>query len=418
MEHQFHFADLGLVILVATLAAIFMAWMRQLPMVGYVVAGVLLGPGFLAVIESEADIRVIAEIGVILLLFILGMELPLQSFRNSYKPALIVSLGLVAVSLGLMFFIGLFMDLSLAEKIIYGFIISLSSTAVAIKLLESVDLKTKGTGQIAISVLIAQDILFVPMMMIINAMGRGDIENTVMDMEIIVKIVLSLTILIALMAYLLRREKIDLPFRKTVEKHIDLIPVAALAWCFVGAGLSEAADMSPAYGAFIAGLILGNSHSKEKILHRIEPMQHVLIMVFFLSVGMLLDFNVIWGNLGLIMTLLIGSMLFKTVICVFLLKVSLPADRWRCSFVSGLTISQIGEFSFILAATGLQNGIITNESYKIVLSVIALSLVLSPLWMAALSRFVEIAYRQPNVNALGQALQKFITLTPTPKTAE
>ena len=405
MPHDFHFFDLGLVIFIAAFAAILMGWLRQMPMIGYVAAGVILGPSMMAVIESESDIKMIAETGVILLLFILGMELPLQSFRQSYKPALIVSCGLVALSLAMMFIIGLVLDLTLAEKIIYGFIISLSSTAVAIKLLESVDLKTKGTGQIAISVLIAQDILFVPMMMILNAMGN----DGGLDVSLLPKIIGSLLVLILLMGYLLRRDKIYLPFSKIIDAHSDLIPVAALAWCFAGAGLSEAADMSPAFGAFLAGMIVGNSHSKEKVLHRIEPMQNVLIMVFFLSVGMLLDFKVIAENIGLILMLLVGSMLFKTAACVALLKISLPQDRWRCSFVSGLTISQIGEFFFILAATGLQNGILENEGYKIILSVIALSLVLSPLWMVVLNRFVEMAYRQKTVHALGEAMQKLLS---------
>lgn len=135
-------------------------------------------------------------------------------------------------------------------------------------------------------------------------------------------------------------------------------------------------------------------------------MQNVFIMVFFLSVGILLDFNVIANNLPLILSLLIGSMLFKTISSILLLKFSLPNDRWKCSFVSGLTISQIGEFSFILAATALGQGILGEESYKIALSVIALSLVFSPLWMVILTRFVDIAYRRQSVHALGAALRK------------
>lgn len=399
-----HFVDLGIIVVVASLTATFFGWMKQMPMMGYVLAGVVLGPSIMGVMDSEADINFVAELGVILLLFILGMELPLQAFKQSYKPALVVTTGLVILSLFLMFIIGFVVDITLSEKIVYGFIISLSSTAVAVKLLEAVDLKDKGTGQIAISVLIAQDLVFVPMIMIINGMGMGEI-----DFSFIPKILAAIAVFLGVIWYLSKREKIHLPFEKTVHKHRDIIPVAALAWCLAGAGLSEFAGFSPAFGAFLAGLIIGNSHSKDVVFHRVEPMQNVLIMVFFLSIGMLIDFGVIAENWLLITLVLLGSLAFKTVASVFLLKISLPADRWRCSFVTGLTISQIGEFSFILAAAALSNGILGTESYKIILAVIALSLVVSPLWVELLQRFVVVAYRQTSVTGLRQALEKIVT---------
>lgn len=404
MPHQF--LDLGIIALVATLAAVALAWMKQLPMIGYVLAGVLLGPVCLGIIESEEQIRFVAELGVILLLFLLGMELPLQSFRQTYRPALLVTLGLVVFSLAMTFFIGLFIAMPLAQKILYGFIISLSSTAVAIKLLESVNLKDKDSGQVAVSVLVAQDLMFVPMMIVLNALGGN--STGPMDYSFIPKIIGAIATLGALIWYLTRKEQITLPFHTIIDSHHELIAVAAVALCLIMAGLSEMAGLSPAFGAFIAGLIAGNSTSKERILKRIEPMQNVLIMVFFLSIGMLLDFRVIADNLALIAMLLVGAMLFKTISSIILLRFSLPANRWRCTFVSGLTISQIGEFSFILAAAALSQNILTQESYKIILAVIALSLVFSPLWMAVLTRFVEVAYRSQSATCITSALHKMI----------
>ena len=162
--------------------------------------------------------------------------------------------------------------------------------------------------------------------------------------------------------------------------------------------------MSPAFGAFLAGLIIGNSHSKDKVLHRIEPMQSVLLMIFFLSIGMLIDFDVIRHNALLIFALLLSAMLFKTIVSIALLKAFLPVDRWRCSFVTGLAISQIGEFSFIIAAAALGNGVFTEAGYKIIIAVIALSLAFSPLWMTVLHRFVQIAYVDGIAHTLKSAL--------------
>lgn len=396
-----HFQDIAVVILLATLAAIYFVKLRQLPMVGYVLAGALLGPAVFGVIADQSDIAFIAEIGVILLLFVLGMELPLKSFEQTYRVALPVALLLVALSFAMVYVIDMFVAMTQAEKITYAFIISLSSTAVAVKLLEDIDLLDKATGQVAISVLIAQDLLFVPMIMTVNALGGDD----GMDLSFVPRVVLAVAILIGLILFLSRKEKVHLLFARSVEKHNELIPVAALAWCFAGAGVSEYAGLSPAFGAFLAGLVIGNSYSREKILHQVEPMQSVLLMIFFLSIGMLIDFEVIADNVLIIFSLLISAMMFKTIVSIGLLKFFLPADRWRCSFVTGLSISQIGEFSFIIAAAALANGVFDDESYRIIIAVIALSLVLSPIWMNILRRFVEIAYTEKSANTLKSALR-------------
>jgi CPA2 family monovalent cation:H+ antiporter-2 len=402
MPHNFF--DIAVIILLSSLVAIFFSKLKQLPMIGYVIAGVIIGPYFLQIIESEEEIRFLAEMGVVLLLFILGMELPLKSFRESYKVAVPATFLLIVLSVVGVFIIGHNTELSTPEKIAYGFIVSLSSTAVAVKILENIGLIKKGTGQIAISVLIAQDILFVPMIITLNALG----SSSGFDFWFMPKIFVAIGGLIALIAYLSKKEKVHLLFETTIQKHNELIPVAALTWCFVGAGFSEYIGLSPAYGAFLAGLVIGNSYSKEKILPRIEPMQSVLLMVFFLSIGMLIDFKVIAENLSLIMLLLIGTMVFKTIVCVALLKFFLPQDRWRCSFVTGLTLSQIGEFSFILSAAALSNGIFTLESYKVVIAVIALNLSLSPLWVMILHKFVQISFVENSARVMSQALKQLL----------
>ena len=405
MHHPFF--DYGLIILLASLAAIFSSKFRQQPMIGYVLAGVIIGPAVFGLIHNESDIRFFAEIGVILLLFLLGMELPLRAFKRVGMIAVPAAFAFVFLSLAITFGIGFFIEMTLAQKIVYGFIISLSSTAVAIKLVEELNLMDKETGKVVVSILIAQDLIFVPMVMVVNALGN----NGAFDVSLVPVIVAAILIMVGLIWFLLKKDKIYLPFYKTVEKHKELIPVAALAWCFISAGLAEISGLSPAYGAFLAGLVIGNSHSKEKVLKTIEPMQAVFLMVFFLSIGMLLDFTVIAEHWRLIALLLLGAMIFKTVVSITLLKTFLPAENWRCSFVAGLTISQIGEFSFILAATALSNSILDDESYKIIIAVIALSLTFSPIWLMILRRFVQITFVDKSAtNMSGAFVQLFSRL--------
>ncbi|MGQ0526808.1 MAG: cation:proton antiporter domain-containing protein [Alphaproteobacteria bacterium] len=401
----YHLLDIALVIMLATLAAVFLSRLQQQPIVGYVLAGVVIGPAMLGLIGDESQISFMAELGVILLLFILGMEMPIKAFRKTYKLALSVTLGLTGLSIALTFALGFLMDLSFQEKIVYGFILSLSSTAVAVKLLMDTDLMQSLAGQIAISVLITQDLLFVPMIMLTNALGTSGAFN----MDFLLRLVAALGILIITILFLSRKKKVHLLFEKSVEQHKDLIPVAALAWCFLAAALSQIAGLSPAFGAFLSGLVIGNSYSKEKVLPKIEPMQSVMIMVFFLSIGMLLDFQVIAEHFKLILLLLFGTMFFKTVISILILKFFLPQERWRYCFVTGLSIGQIGEFSFILAAAALASGIFDNESYKIIIAVIALSLSISPLWASLVNKFFGLSYVEKSTLSLRKAMH-YITL--------
>lgn len=401
----YHFVDIALIILLASLAAVILSRLHQLPMIGYVIAGVVIGPAGFSVIHNEDDIKLIAEMGVILLLFILGMELPLKSFQKSYKISVAATFLLIAISLLITFGIGLFLDLTLAEMIVYGFIISLSSTAVAVSLLDDVNMLNRGTGQIAISILIAQDLLFIPMIMVINALGQ---QADGFDVLFIPRLGGAIIVLVGLIIFLSKKERVNLPFSETVNKRKELIPVAALAWCFVGAGVSELVQLSPGYGAFLTGLLIGNSHSRDAILPKIEPMQSVLIMVFFLSIGMLIDFQILFDHFFVILALVFGAMIFKTIAIVTLLKLFLPAEKWRSSFIAGLSISQIGEFSFILAAAALSSNIVDNDNYKIIIAVIALSLVFSPIWMSVLHKFVQISYIEKSAINLTGALRKLI----------
>lgn len=384
---------IALLILTASLAAVLFSRLNQLPIVGYVVAGILVGPHCLSFVQGEYEIRFAAELGVVLLLFVLGMELPLNSLRRSFGMALPVTLLLVLTSVGLSFLVGQFLERAFTESLVYGFAISLSSTAVGVKLLRQADFVQDGARQVALAALITQDLLFIPMIITINSFGGG--PQTLVTM--ILQIALAVTATVLLIWFLSTRARIHLLFARWVEKHDELIPVAALAWCFVGAALSEKLGLSPAFGAFLAGLIIGNSHSKRKIFPKIEPMQSVLLMVFFVSIGMLMDLRLIWNSLGKVFLLVVAAMLLKSFFCVLYLRLFL---RWRESLATGLALSQIGEFSFVLASGAVTLQIISVESYKLLVAVIAITLAISPLWTTVARRMVERFYLRDSETAI------------------
>ena len=382
--HTSELTGIAMVVLTALLCGMVMERLRQPALVGYILAGVFLGPSALAVVENREQIDVLAELGVLMLLFIVGMELSLRSFRRIWRLALMVVTFQVSASVGVMLLMSMAFGWSLGLAVLLGFVIALSSTAVAIKILESIgELRTRA-GRIAVGVLIAQDLAVVPMMLIIGAMGGDDF-----DWMAAPKILLSVAFLVGLILYLSRGSKVHLPFGPFVAGNADLKPLAAVAFCFGWAALSGLLGLSAAYGAFIAGLIIGNSAERVPMMQATQPIQSLLMMVFFLSIGLLLDLGYIWAHLGTVLLLFFFVSVFKTALNVGFL--GLIGQSWRNAFVSGMVLAQIGEFSFLLSVIGVDAGVISDGDGRLVVAVTVLSLGLSPLWVVAGRRLTDLS---------------------------
>ncbi|MCG8356648.1 MAG: cation:proton antiporter [Kiloniellales bacterium] len=358
---------------------------RQPALVGYILAGVLLGPSGAGLVENRAAIQLLAELGVLMLLFLLGMELSLRGIRQVWKIALFTTVLQIAAALAVMFGLGELLDWSVASCLVLGFGVAISSTAVAVKMLEEIgELRTR-VGQLTVGILIAQDLAVVPMMLILGAFGEAGAD----PYRPIINVVLSVTFLVLLIVYLSRRKRIRLPFARSVGKSIDLTPLAGLAFCFGAAALSGLLGLSAAYGAFLAGLVIGNSTSRRIMIHTTAPIQSVLLMVFFLSIGLLLDVRYLIDNLGLVLAIVAFILLFKTALNIGVIRAL--GETWPSAFLSGVLLAQIGEFSFIMAALGISVGAVSLEVHRLIVAVTVLSLVASPIWLEAARRLHRIA---------------------------
>ena len=203
---------------------------------------------------------------------------------------------------------------------------------------------------------------------------------------------ISALLLYGFVRLLLRQGRQHLPFYKIIVGHVDLSPLAGLVYCFGGSALMGAIGLSPAYGAFLAGLAIGNSAERQPILNVIRPIQSVMLMVFFLSIGLLLDLDFVWKNLGTVLLLFLVVTLFKSALNILIFR-SLH-ESWQRAFMSGVLISQLGEFSFLLAASAAAVAAITPEESKLIISVTVLSLALSPFWLSTARRLQRIAERR------------------------
>ena len=380
-EHLTGLEEIAVVALVAVGMGLMLLRLRQPPIVGYILAGIVLGPTGFGLIHHSQAITLLAELGVLLLLFLIGMEISIRAFVLVIRSAVLVAAGQLAVALAITASFGALLDWSLEQILLLGFVVAVSSTAVAIKVLEDIgELRTE-TGRITVGVMIAQDIAIVPMLILAEAFGSEE----PLGVDIVVLIALSVGFLGFLVWYLNRPGKLRLPFSTQLSGKSDLIALAALAFCLSAATISTVFGLSPVYGAFVAGLIIANSTLRAEAIEVTYPVQSILVFIFFLSIGLLIDLDYIWENWVVVASFVFLVVVVKSILNVLLIRFT--GFSWDIALPAGLAMAQIGEFSFILAAVGLKNGVLDIDAYRLALSIVAFSLIISPVWMVTVRRF-------------------------------
>jgi CPA2 family monovalent cation:H+ antiporter-2 len=376
MEGQLNLIPVALLLIGAAVGGLLMAGLRQPPMVGYIVAGAVFGPSGFGLISDRPTIHMLAELGVLILLFVIGMHLSLRAFKNIYRTALGAASVQIIASVALMLTLAHLFGWNPERAILYGFVLALSSTAVGIKILEEIGELRNETGRCAVGVLIAQDLAVVPMLIIVVGMaGEEGIDVT----DLTLKLAIAVAALAALIWWLSRRHRIHLPFRPLLVRYADLVPIAAVTLCVLGAAVSGALGLSAGLGAFLAGLYVGNSTERALLVRATEPVQSLLLMVFFVSIGLLVDLAFVSEHLG--MVLLLVAIVFVLNSGINVLALRIVGESWRVAFIAGFALAQVGEFAFILTKTGVQVQLIGEEAERVVVAVIAISMVASPLWL-------------------------------------
>jgi CPA2 family monovalent cation:H+ antiporter-2 len=362
MESGLELTGIAVVAAAATLCGTLMTRLRQPAIVGYILAGILLGPSGLKLIQDREQVGALAELGVLLLLYFVGMELSLRNFRRAWRIAVFSTLLQIGVSVGLVMALTRFFGWPSSHAVLFGFVLALSSTAVAVRMLDEIGELRSRVGRITVGILVAQDLAVAPMLFVVAALsGDSDVST------VIFKITLSVTLLAGATLYLSRKRKIDLPLAAVTAGGMDLTPIAALTWCFAFAAFAGLIGLSPAFGAFFAGLLVSSSRQRHMVSESAQPVQSVLLMVFFLSIGLLIDLEFLWENLAAVILVWLFVAGFKTIL-------------------SSLVLAQLGEFSFVLGAAAIDRSVIDSEIYRMIVAVTVLSLVTSPLWLNAARR--------------------------------
>ena len=362
-----------IIVLVAAVLGGVLAHRLKLPvLLGYLLAGMLVSPHGLGLVQETETIETMAGIGVILLLFTLGLEFSLEELRRIGAVAILGGIGQILLTATAGFGLGQILGWGIPESIFFGFLMSLSSTLIVLKLLmERGELDTTH-GRIMTGILLVQDLSLIPMMIILPTLGVEGVDVGAALLSAGGKALGFIVGMVALGFWLLPRvlERVA----RARSRELFLITVVSLS--LAAAIAAEFFGVSAAVGAFIAGLLIGQSHYARQALADIVPFRDAFGALFFVSLGTLVDLSFIFSNPILIVGVVLFILLVKFIIC--------SAVPWifgysvRTSLATGFGLTQIGEFSFVLAGVGVASGVLRDSTYALTLGAAITTMVLTP----------------------------------------
>ena len=373
--------DLALILVVAGIVTLVFKRLKQPLVLGYIVAGFLVSPHmpYTMSVVDHSSIHTWAEIGVIFLLFSLGLDFSFKKILKMGASPIIATCTIIFSMMMLGIIVGKAFGWGKMDCIFLGGMLAMSSTTIIYKAFDDMGLRQQQFAGLVMSVLILEDILAIVMMVMLAAIASGTGADGGQMLQSIVKIgfflVLWFVVGIFAIPWFLRS------VRKLVNNEVLL--VVSLGLCCAMAVLSTQVGFSSAFGAFIMGSILAETIEAEKIIRLVEPVKNLFGAIFFVSVGMLVDPNILVEYalpiIAIVLTILLGQSIFGTI--GFMLSGQTLKSAMRCGF----SMAQIGEFSFIIASLGLSLGVISKFLYPVVVAVSVITTFLTP-YMIRLSK--------------------------------
>lgn len=341
--------------------------------IGFLITGIIIGPFGLKLIHDIAGIQLMAEIGVAFLLFTIGIEIRLSRFLKHLSEILLTGGLQILCTFIVGMIIGLTMQLSISQSIFIGFILVHSSSALILKILKDRDDEASPQGRISIGVILFQDIMVVPMMLLIPFLAGESGPDALMIIWKLVKSILIIVVILVAARYVIPRV-----LERLVNMNMrDVLVIASVVITMGIAGITESLGLSLAIGAFLAGLALSDTDFTHQIISNISPFRDVFLSVFFVAFGMILNLDFLRENPDYIILISLIIIVIKATIVFGLVK--LLKYPLRVALLSGVLLSQIGEFSFVLASQGFKNNIISNDIYQTFIGASVLTFIVTPL---------------------------------------
>jgi CPA2 family monovalent cation:H+ antiporter-2 len=381
------------VLLTASLPIVLLCHRLGLPAVlGFLVTGIAIGPSALGFVDSVDRVSTLAEIGVILLMFTIGIEFSLERLAKISRVLLGAGSLQVSVTVVVMTALGQYWGLDLGTSIVAGFIVALSSTAVSLAVLEDRGELDSPQGGLMLAVLLFQDLCVLPMLLVLPLVAGGDDATLVgifsqmtLAIVVIAAVVYSAKTLLPLLMRLILR-------LRSRELFIGMVVIV----CFGTAWLTAKLGLSLAIGAFLAGLLISESDYSHQVVAEILPLRDLFSSVFFVSIGMLLDLDFLMSNLTFVAALASVVFVLKSVVAGAAVMPFRASPR--LAVLVGLGLAQVGEFSFVLAGESVRLGALDATQYQLVLAVSVLTMFASPLASSAASALLEALRGVPSLS--------------------
>lgn len=366
-------ADLAWILLLGAIVTLLFKKMKQPVVLGYILAGFLASPKFVylpSVVDME-NITFWADLGIVVLMFSIGLEFSFRKLLNSGSSAVVTALIVITGMTFSGFGVGYLLGLNMINRIFLGGMISMSSTTIIMKALGDLGLRQRKFASLVLAVLIIEDLFAVLMLVLLSSLAMGDVQGSELLFSI-GKLVFFLIIWFVVGVYVLPS------FLTRTRRFLndETMLVVSMGLCFSMAVFSVMCGFSLELGAFVMGSILAGTVMAERMERVIEPVKNLFGAVFFISVGMMVDPSVLveywWEILLLASVVIVGMILFGS------LGMLVTGQNIRVAIQSGFTLTQIGEFSFIIASLGMSLGVLEPRLYPIIVAVSVLTIFTTP----------------------------------------
>ncbi len=362
-----------LIILGFSVIVVFLLQRIHLPSIlGFLITGIIIGPDGLSLIGAGHEVDIISEIGVILLLFVIGLELSLKQLASIRKTIFIGGTLQVGLAIAITALINRLMGFAWNESVFIGFLVSLSSTAIVLKILQDRNEISAPHGRNALGILIFQDIIVIPMILVTPILAGETTNVGLALLGLLGKSALIILFTLVSARYIVPRVMHFIA--KTRSKELFLLTTLAL--CFAVAFLTSEAGLSLALGAFLAGLVISESEYSHQATSTILPFKELFTSFFFISIGMMLNVGFFLENAGIVLLIVLVVFIIKGTVATF--ATALLKHPPRVALLTGLALFQIGEFAFILSRVGIENGLLTPQMNQYFLSVSIVTMFLTP----------------------------------------
>ena len=381
--------DIVIIFALSTLVNLVFTRFKIPTVVGYLLTGIIAGPNLLSLIEARHEIELMAEIGVVLLLFTIGLEFSLSHLLRIRKIVFLGGFLQVLITAGAFLMISHFYGMSWTSALLMGFLAALSSSALVLKLLQERSELTSNYGRTILGILIFQDLLLVPLLLLTHLLADTSVNFPRELLMMAGKVIIIAGFVYAGNRWLLPR----LLSLVAMTKNQELFMMSIFLICLAIALLTSKLGMSLALGAFLAGLMISESEYSYSVFGNFQPVKDIFASFFFVSIGMLLDISFVIENYQLVLLTVSLVIILKTIIAGgtgFIL-----GHTFHGTVLIGLALSQVGEFSFILAKVGYDNSILSDNFYHLFLAVAVITISVTPFLFYISPQLVKILLKLP-----------------------